>query len=166
MSVQRAPAKRLLIVEPDGRLRKAPAEAQLRVHAELLRKPETLGEMGQRNGLSGDQETVGMLKRLNPGYDFSKEVVPSGTKLVMFVPHVGANQAPVAGSSNRLTFDTPLVAKWAVRKASEPRGWQFDPSQKTSAKGFRRYFSAVGSPPSASCRRCELKLLRGPCAYR
>ena len=114
LQLKQAPAKRLLYVGDDGMTKKAPNEVQLRLHTEMLPQPEKVGDVLRRNGLSEDQKTIGMLKRLNPTQDFTGEHLPAGTKLDIFVPKTGL----LSGSEmlhKPITFDTPVVAKWAVR---------------------------------------------------
>jgi len=134
--VQHLPAKKLLIVEGDGRVKKAPTRAQLRLHAEVLNKPEAVGDILRRNGLSEDSETVGMLKRLNPAHDFSRGTVAAGTKLVMFAPEHVTNQTAAVISEERLTFDSPLVAKWAVRDQVARAAANFTQASKLPRRTF------------------------------
>jgi hypothetical protein len=113
LQIQQAPAKQLLFVDSDGMTKKAPNGTHLRLHTEMLPKSEKVGDVLRRNGLSEDQKTMGMLKRLNPTQDFTHGEVPAGTKLDLFVPKTAI--ADTSSTSKPITFDTAVVAKWAVR---------------------------------------------------
>ena len=106
------PAKKLLLVAEDGTLVQAPGKPTLRLRSETLDRPEKVGDFLRRNGLSEDPKTIGMLKRVNPTQSFDMEELPRGTRLDLFAPNVKAGGPP---PTKPMTFDTSLVAKWAVK---------------------------------------------------
>ena len=117
LDLKQTPAKKLFLVGEDGTTKRAPTQTQLRLHTEMLSQPEKVGEVLRRNGLSEDPKTVGMLKRLNPGQDFNAGEIAAGTKLDIFVPKTTTAPGSMINVPYApMTFDTPVVAKWAVRE--------------------------------------------------
>jgi len=112
--LKETPSKKLMYVGDNGLTKQAPSGTRLRLQTEILPESERVGDVLRRNGLSEDLKTMGMLKRLNPTQDFTHGQFPAGTKLDLFVPKTG-----ITGSNDMvhrpLTFDTPVVARWAVR---------------------------------------------------
>jgi hypothetical protein len=53
---------------------------------EVLTDTQDVGDLLRRNNLHEDEKTVNMLKRMNPGQDFSAGRVPAGTKVDLFAP--------------------------------------------------------------------------------
>ncbi|MNJ24626.1 hypothetical protein D3C77_190500 [compost metagenome] len=116
LQLQQKPATELLIKSPTGQLIKAPANINIKLHTQVLKEPASVSDVLRYNGLSDDPTTLDMLKRMNPDKDFSSGQIPAGTKIDLYTPTIKdpANKTDIKGLG--MTFDSPVVGKWAVRE--------------------------------------------------
>jgi len=114
-TLQQFRPKNVLVIDASGAVKKAPDQLKLRLRSETLNTPEDASSVLQRNGLSDDPKTMGMLKKLNPTQDFSKGALPAGTKLDVLVPRTGEDDfGRKFLVDKKVTYGSPAIARWAV----------------------------------------------------
>jgi hypothetical protein len=139
----------ILVVGPQGQPKKAPTDMQVELRTEVLHRDEGVGDLLRRNGLNEDAKTVDMLKRMNPGHDFSSGTLRAGTKVDLFVPKPGDNRPAVDHDAGRVTFSNPAVAKLAavdrMKRADDVRNaaYALPPTAFANAKDLATHRQSV-----------------------
>lgn len=112
MSVPGDAAKRAYIVQPDGSRTEDANPPTLRFRTDVLKTQETVDSLLGRHNLVKDENTLLMLKALNPQFDTSANFLRAGSRVDIFSV-AGDSAAPA-----RYTFDSGNLARFAFTSKS------------------------------------------------
>jgi hypothetical protein len=107
-------ATKLMLVAPDGKSRPAPDSVQLNLVNEIVQEPTNVDDVLARHGLAKNAKSRDMLKRLNPGHDFTQDTLLAGTRIELLAPKVGANHVAVDFGETPVSLPSQLPGKLIV----------------------------------------------------